>query len=134
MPPALACGAIEDWDWGWVREGPAQGTPATIGWFSTGRSPVSDRGEKMKRKDDFLMQNVGGQNLLVPLGSRVMDMNGVVTLNETGVFAWNLLEKDCSADELAAAVAERFDVSPERASADIQTFVDEIAGMGLLER
>jgi hypothetical protein len=88
----------------------------------------------MKRKDDFLMQNVGGQNLLVPLGSRVMDMNGVVTLNETGVFAWNLLEKDCSADELAAAVAERFDVSPERASADIQTFVDEIAGMGLLER
>jgi len=28
----------------------------------------------MKRKADFIMQNVGGENLLVPLGAQVMDM------------------------------------------------------------
>ena len=87
----------------------------------------------MKRKADFIMQNVGGENLLVPLGAQVMDMNGLVTLNDTAACVWELLAQDRSVDELAAAVAGRFDVIPERARADVQTFVDEIAKMGLLE-
>ena len=37
----------------------------------------------MKRKADFIMQNVGGENLLVPLGAQVMDLNGLVILNDT---------------------------------------------------
>ncbi len=88
----------------------------------------------MKRKSDFMMQNVGGENLLVPLGSQVVDMNGLVTLNATGRCVWELLAQDRSVDELAAAVTERFDVDRERARADVQTFLDEIARMGLLEK
>lgn len=90
--------------------------------------------KKMKRKSDFMMQNVGGENLLVPLGSQVVDMNGLVTLNATGRCVWELLAQDRSVDELAAAVTERFDVDRERARADVQTFLDEIARMGLLEK
>lgn len=88
----------------------------------------------MKRKADFMMQNVGGENLLVPLGAQVMDMNGLVTLNDTGACVWDLLAQDRMADELATAVAERFDVNTATARADVQTFLDEIAGMGLLEQ
>jgi hypothetical protein len=87
----------------------------------------------MKRKADFIMQNIGGENLLVPLGAQVMDMNGIITLNNTGVCVWELLAQECSLDELTAAVAERFDVPPERARADAQTFLDKIAKMGLIE-
>ena len=43
----------------------------------------------MKRKDDFILQNVGGENLLVPLGAQVMDLNGLVTLNGTGAACGN---------------------------------------------
>ena len=87
----------------------------------------------MKRKNDFIMQNVGGENLLVPLGAQVMDLNGLITLNGTAACVWELLAAERSLDELTAAVAERFDVDPETARADVQTFVDEIAKMGLLE-
>lgn len=87
----------------------------------------------MKRKADFIMQNVGGENLLVPLGAQVMDLNGIITLNDTGVCMWELLAQERSLGELASAVAERFDVTPERARADVQIFLDEIAKMGLLE-
>jgi len=79
------------------------------------------------------MQNVGGENLLVPLGSRVVDMNGMVILNETGSLVWTLLEEDRSVEDLATAVAERFDVDFERAFADVRSFLDEIARMGLVE-
>jgi hypothetical protein len=87
----------------------------------------------MKRKADFMMQNVSGENLLVPLGAQVMDLNGLITLNDTAACVWELLAQECSLDELAAAVAERFDVAAEIARADVQTFLDEIAKIGLLE-
>lgn len=87
----------------------------------------------MKRKNDFIMQDVGGENLLVPLGAQVMDLNGLITLNDTAACVWELLAAERSLDELTAAVAERFDVDHETACADVQTFVDEIAKMGLLE-
>ena len=87
----------------------------------------------MKRKSDFMMQNVAGENLLVPLGAQVMDLNGLFTLNDTAACVWELLAEERTLAELASAVAERFDVTPEIARADVQTFVDEIARMGLLE-
>ena len=86
----------------------------------------------MKRKPDFMMQNVGGENLVVPLGAQVMDLNGLITLNDTAACVWELLAQECSLAELAAAVAKRFDVTPERARADVQTFLDEIARLGML--
>jgi hypothetical protein len=87
----------------------------------------------MKRKADFAMHDVGGENLVVPLGAQVMDLNGIITLNRTAACVWELLEQDRSLDELAAAVAERFDVGVEAARADVQAFVAEIAEMGLIE-
>lgn len=87
----------------------------------------------MKRKADFIMQNVGGENLLVPLGAQVIDLNGLIILNDTAACVWELLAEERTLDELAAAVAEHFAVAAEIARADVQTFVDEIAKMGLLE-
>ena len=88
----------------------------------------------MKRKADFIMQNVGGENLLVPLGAQVMDLNGIVTLNDTAACVWELLAQERTVDELASAVAEQFDVDAATAHADVQTFLDEIARLGLLEK
>lgn len=87
----------------------------------------------MKRKLDFMLQNVAGENLLVPLGAQVMDLNGLITLNETAACVWELLAQERTLDELAAAVTERFDVAVEIARADVRTFVNDIAKMGLLE-
>jgi hypothetical protein len=87
----------------------------------------------MRRKDNFVMQNVGGKNILVPLGAQVMDMNAIITLNATSAYIWSLLDQDRTIDVLAAAVVERFDVDFTLARADIQTFIDEIKGLGLLQ-
>lgn len=80
-----------------------------------------------------MMQNVGGEHLLVPLGAQVRDFNGLITLNRTAACVWELLAAERSMDELTAAVAERFDVDPETACADVRMFVDEIAKIGLLQ-
>lgn len=87
----------------------------------------------MKRKVDFVMKNVGGENLLVPIGNQVMDLNGMITLNETGAFVWDLLADECTENELAKAVASQFDIEIEAAQVDVEIFLEGISKMGLLE-
>ena len=79
------------------------------------------------------MQNIAGEKLLVPVGAQVMVLNGLIILNDTAAFAWELLAIERSMDELISAMAERFDVTFERVSADVHTFVEEITRLGLLE-
>jgi hypothetical protein len=87
----------------------------------------------MRRKKDFIMQNVGGEQLLVPLGAQVMKLNGLITLNATAACVWELLAAERTLDELIAALSERFNVESETARDDVRAFIEEIAGMGLLE-
>jgi hypothetical protein len=87
----------------------------------------------MKRKDDVILQKVGGEYLLVPLGPRVVDLNGLITLNATGQYIWELLADHRCVEDLAARIVEHFDVDSERARADVKVFLDEISRMGLLE-
>ncbi|MBU1050860.1 PqqD family protein [Candidatus Bipolaricaulota bacterium] len=87
----------------------------------------------MKRKADFMMENVGGEYLLVPLGSQVMDINGIITLNDSGAYLWKLLEEEHTVDDLAAALAERFEVTPTQALTDVNVFLKQIGEVGMLE-
>ena len=92
-----------------------------------------DFSKKVKRKADFVLQNVGGENLLVPIGAQVMDLNGLITLNAAGRCLWELLAEECSVDDLAAALTDKFEVDLDRAHQDVETFLEEITRIGLLE-
>jgi len=87
----------------------------------------------MKRKDDFLLQNAGGQDLLIPLGAKVLELNGVVVLNPAGRCIWEALAEDRSLEEVVAAVVERFDVDADQARADTAAFVEDLIRQGLIE-
>jgi hypothetical protein len=85
----------------------------------------------MRRSVDFVLRNVGGENLLVPIGSKVMDLNGIIILNAVAAYIWELLALDLSLEELSDAVSAKFDVDKKTAQADIQTFFDISNQMGL---
>lgn len=87
----------------------------------------------MKRKNDFLLKNVGGQDFLVPLGPKVRDMNCLIALNSTGRCIWELLAQDRSTDEMAAEIVKQFDIDEEKARADVMLFLKDIERFGLLE-
>ncbi|MBK8177241.1 MAG: PqqD family protein [Rhodospirillales bacterium] len=87
----------------------------------------------MKRSDNCVMQNIGGEHVLVPLGAQVVGTNGLVILNKSARCIWEVLAEDRSVDELATAVAEQFDADPERVLADVHVFLNGIAQMALIE-
>jgi hypothetical protein len=87
----------------------------------------------MKRKNNVIMREIGGQTLLVPIGAKVIALNGLITLNEPAACLWEMLAQERTEDELSAALAERFDVTLERAYKDVQTFLKDIDKIGVIE-
>ena len=88
----------------------------------------------MKRNESFIMKNVGGENLLIPVGSKVLDMNGLITLNETASYVWDLLSEEKTVGDLANAVAIKFNIDNEIALHDVKCFLNEIESLSLLEQ
>jgi hypothetical protein len=72
-------------------------------------------------------QNVDGQVLVMDLaGGRLLGLNPV------GSFIWSQLSSGGTPEGIAAAVAERFDVEPERARLDVGAFLEQLQGQKLV--
>ena len=88
----------------------------------------------LKIKDNFLLKEVAGKTIVVPVGQATLDFNAIITLNETGAFLFSKLqEKDMSEEDLVAALTTEYDVSADIAAADIKKFVDSIKKAGVTE-
>ncbi len=86
----------------------------------------------MKIKDGYLLRSVAGKNIVVSVGGN-LDFNGMLTLNDTGVFFWNLLQKTTTKEEMLSAVLSEYDVDKEEAKKDIDEFIMKLEDAKLLE-
>ena len=77
----------------------------------------------MKIKNTFILRNVAGNNIVLPLGASAESFSGMMTLNESGEFLWNVLQKDITMDELVNAILSEYNVSAEQAKEDAEMFV-----------
>lgn len=75
---------------------------------------------------DFTIQKVGSSYIAVPVGETSKTFHGMVRLNSTGAFVWNLMtEKDCTEEDLVDAILQTYeDVTREVAAADVHTVVE----------
>ena len=87
----------------------------------------------MKIKDGFLLRQIAGGTVVVPVGKASVDFNGMVTLNETGAFLWKLLENDISELELLQRLTAEYDISEDIAKADINAFIGKLKDAGLID-
>jgi hypothetical protein len=81
---------------------------------------------------DFLLRRVSDIYILVPLRKRIVDLNSIFALNETGAFIWRLLEEGLSEDEIVKRMVDEFDVSITQAKNDVHYFLQELIKHGLI--
>lgn len=86
----------------------------------------------MKIKEGFVLKNIADVTVVVPAGEVSLDFNGMVTLNETGAFLWELLKEERTEDELLAAMLKEYDVDEPTARKGIDKFVAKLSKEGLL--
>lgn len=85
----------------------------------------------MKLKDGFILRTVAGETVVVPTGD-TLDLNMMITLNETGKFLWQLLETETSRDALVNALLGEYDVDAATAGAHVDAFVKKLLDHGFL--
>ena len=87
----------------------------------------------LKLKSGFVLKSVGDNHIVVPVGAQTVDFRCMITLNDTGAFLWKLLETEQTEETLVTALLEEYDVTAERASADVAAFLANLQDSNLLE-
>jgi len=85
------------------------------------------------RSQSVVSRVVAGETLIVPVRGKVGDLASIYSFNGAGSLIWKLLESPKTLAELAAAVAQEYEVEPAQAERDVTAFVGEMKGVGLVE-
>lgn len=87
----------------------------------------------MKLKENFLLRQVAGAWVVMPIGQEMLDFNGLLNLNDTGALLWQKLQEGADLEGLATALTGEYNVSLEEARADAKEFCDSLIQAGCLE-
>ena len=80
----------------------------------------------MKRNPDFLLKNVAGKQVLVPVGKAAAAFPGMITVNGSGKFIWELLINEHSFEQVVAAITAQYDIDTETAETDAAVFIERL--------
>ena len=86
----------------------------------------------MKIKDCFILKNIAGVNTVISTSTNT-SFEGMITLNDTGVFMWNLLSQGISIDELVEKMIEEYDIDKATAKKDTEAFVNKLKKIDIFE-
>lgn len=80
----------------------------------------------MKIKDGFILRKVGRQYIVAATGEASKNFNGMMRLNEEAAFAFEILQKGATEEELAKALLERYAGEEAVVKADVAAFVEKL--------
>lgn len=87
----------------------------------------------MKIKDDFILRKVADSYVVVPVNSMTIDFNGIINLNETGAFLFEILQKGADKQTLLKKLMSEYEVSADNAESDIDKFIQKLKDEDILE-
>ena len=85
-----------------------------------------------KVSDRFVLRNIAGDDLLIPIGQAAMDVSGLIALSESGALLYGKLREGSSMEDLIAALTEEYEVSKEEAARDIEAFLNRMRELNML--
>ena len=88
----------------------------------------------MKIKSGFMLRSIAGCKVVVSVGKRALEFNGIINLNDTGAFLWEHLEQGADEDSLVADILSSYtDVDEPTARSSVREFLDTLRGVGCLD-
>ena len=86
----------------------------------------------MKRKSGFIVREIAGKTVAVAVGSASKDFHGIISLNSTGLFIWNLLENETSEENIVENLLKTYDVDKEKAASDVKNTLEILKNAGII--
>lgn len=86
----------------------------------------------MKQKENYILQKIGDEYIIVPTSDEVTNLNGILVLNKTAVFLWEELKEDKTREELIQSITLKYGIKPETAATDVDTFILELQNKSMI--
>ncbi len=86
----------------------------------------------MKIKSGYEIKSVEGVNIVVPTEGN-MSFSGVITLNETALFVWNLLKENLEKEEIVNRFVSEYDAPRDVIESDVDELLKSFIENGLIE-
>ena len=80
----------------------------------------------MKIKEGFILRKVGIQYVVAATGKASENFNGMMRLNESGAFAFRLLQEGITMEELVRRIVAEYEVDEEAARRDAEAFLSAL--------
>ena len=77
----------------------------------------------MRIVSGFIVREIAGNTVAVPTGDSARRLSGLVSLNGSGKFLFELLQTEQSQESLVQALTDAYEVTREVASADVAEFI-----------
>ena len=86
----------------------------------------------MKLEKEFVLREIAGDYVIIPVGKTVIEFNGLITVNEVGVSIWNMLQNEVTFDQIVQGILNEYEVEESVAREDIREFLDQLIDGGIL--
>ena len=81
----------------------------------------------MKISSNYVIREIAGDYIIVPIGQAVFDFQGLITVNEIGAFIWKLLqENDLTLNEIETAIKDEYEVESSLVKKDVIDFLNQL--------
>ena len=87
----------------------------------------------MKINEGFMLREVAGNFVVVPVGKASLEFKGLINLNGVGAFIWECLEKETTMEEVIDKVIKEYNIDNELATRDVSNFINKLVEAKLLD-
>ncbi len=87
----------------------------------------------MKISEGYELKEIAGSYVVLPTGAAAVDFNGIITLNETGVFLWKKLIDGADKQSLCDAICAEYEIDEQTAMTDIEAFLQKLTDNNCLD-
>lgn len=86
----------------------------------------------MKLKGNFILRQVVGEWIAVPVGETTLKVGGMIVLNPVSRVIWQVLDSGADMDAIVQAVTDQFDVTEDEARSDVAAFIQQMRAENLI--
>jgi hypothetical protein len=80
----------------------------------------------------FVVREIAGETIAIPAGPAARELSGLLALNGSGTFLFNLLQTEQSEQSLVQAMLDSYEIDRPTAQADVAEFLEVLRSNGIL--
>ena len=85
----------------------------------------------MKINNTFVQREIGGKTVVISVSTAKDAYQGMITLNSTGKYIWDMLSAGAERAEIYASLSKDYEISEAQAKTDADAFINKLVSEGV---